>query len=1640
MMGIGTFGGGAIFRRKICWLFILVSCIFVAILNISEASNVESIGVQAGGGSEASASATEEGTSSETSEVSPDISVRLLDPNMQFPEPGKVGDAVTSKDSAADAKIKLPDKPKFEGDIEEVSEGAGISPFDKATSTDDLPSYQFEKLQEGPYIYHMPLDAEKAKLKDIKKLKYTVDPEVSFTEYEIGKDVARDSEMYYSLKEKVANEKKVLSEVLKVVKEAEEYRQNIDSTIRGLVLTVNQIKDSIAQNEEQLKNMKKTGTVPNVSIVAQEDEISRLRLKYQESYGHLMSEKRKRDSAINLSLKAKQQQLNIEERIKRTEDKIRLLEAQLDIHEDSSVPMEALEILKEPEVEIKQDYIPDEYSLAQRRSDVDITPGSYEISHGLEAEESTGAPEESPVASPVRPIVPEISRVPKSQELGTLSVSDISVGSSIGVPKEISEHPQKVASGLDSSSIATATVSSKPVSRFPIFDIGKYLSSALSGLGVSNSDSLFSTKVGEISSNINIINFAMSCLYELDFYLKQLNMRSNTNYSSQDAMKVCRQVWRESFSDMVRFYGTVTPATLRAIFKSSMQNDQEASSTLANYYVEEQFTTMVKHIQVGSASSCKNVVSQLFKSADFQDSLIDLICVNFDKYYNLYSEMVPNREQLMLLASKLAVYASAPYSHDSAPFSNTNDLDQMIMEFDFENLSTSSKLYDQCLKIFSGNYGPGSIYGLSNNSVQSVCTLAQNAFTSALPHGVNVVIFSSKQLSLELIPLLSGTQNISFYGQSVSPQSSEVLLPRDVSVSTGGSKVSSGHSLAPQSVSELSPTLQLSLHTLDEQSKIQKFLEEQQRTIQGILGASLSGADLHKIVGILHDIDSRQKGVETRIIGASPIPEIQATIVALSGDQSSMGSGLGSIGASSIASSKPGEIGIESSLEITVAGFYLDRIASQQDSLSSQISQLEAVLRSPSLSNEDRSITESILKDSESRKAELSKKYEEAVNSVSSLGISVSEGSGLSAGISSSLSPSISVSTPTSKFAFERSVEDLKNLYMEISGSNKDAQKISESLYSTAISDSSLKNELDSVSRKIQRIALKLVKIEKKLQQPNLSFKSKSDLDDFKKTLQKLLHLSRLNIEKLKVVERSNTSLISQQEFGSSVKALSSHSLSPIMTQTAMSQVPLPSSTSKISSLLVKIQRIQTEISKFLSILRTRKLQRHERKSLKKLFSEADPRLSLLLRLVLKAVSGFNSVQLVEFSQRYLDQIQGIYVVEKELLRDYLSLSKRPESSPDGVKINSLIKDLSDKQAQILSALTAGKTAASIVSSRSSAGRIASERSNSASPSRIIEPEYVDATAPGFSKQKLVLPPIPLFKSPAMKEPLYKYSNVRKDDRGVPIVAGPVAGSRVGEAALDYIEKALNRQKISGLYPEGFEVPGSSASKLQKHKTKVEVSVTKPSNRDTFCTRHGYSTMNENGNRISYRIYVKGPRILPRSSVTTIDRRTACNIGSLLQEIRTTKECAKVLYPTLLRLGFSVSQARAEKVCLAIGIDGKETKCSSFNSFRTSSPYTLSQLEESRALSLFSSLSRSLASGSLPKSQLFTQHLVCHIIESMVGALGKGEKFSSFQAYECAAAFEQQASNDGNPLTTSQISVILNSCIEAGFPSSGNRL
>ncbi|KAH8738969.1 hypothetical protein FG386_003294 [Cryptosporidium ryanae] len=1627
MMGIGTFGGGAVFKGRLCWLFI-VSCVFIALLNISDASKNENVAVQAGG-PESSTSATEEGSASESPETSPEVSVRLLDPHLPFPEPKKMEDSEKGADSGE--KVKLPEKPRFEGEIEEVSEGAGISPFDKATSTDDLPGYQFEKLQEGPYIYHMALDAEKAKLKDIKKLKYTVDPEVSFTEYEIGKDVAKDSEMYYSLKEKVAGEKKVLSEVLKVVKEAEEYRQSIDSTIRGLVLTVNQIKDSIAQNEEQLKNMKKAGTVPNVSIVAQEDEISRLKLRYQESYGHLMSEKRKRDSAINLSLKAKQQQLNIEERIKRTEDKIRLLEAQLDIHEDSSVPMEALEILKEPEVEVKQDYIPDEYSLAQRRSDIDLTPGSYDASHGLEAEESTGAPDESPVISPQRPHVSEISKVPKSQELGTLSVSDISVGSqSVGVPKDVSEHSQKTVGGGFGSPVATA-VSPKSVPQFPVFNIEKYLSSALSGLGTSNSDSLFSVKVKELSSNINIINFAMSCLYEIDFYLKQLNMRSNSNYSSQDAMKVCRQMWRESFSDMVRFYGTVTPATLRAIFKSSMQNDQEASSALANYYVEEQFTTLASHIHVGSLGSCKSVVSQLFKSADFQDSLVNLICVNFDKYYNLYSEMIPNKDQLMLLASKLAIYSSAPYSYDSAPFSSTNDLDQMIMEFDLSNLSTPSKLYDQCLRVFSGNYGPGSIYGLSNNAVQSVCTSAQNAFNSALPHGVNVVIFSTKQLSLELIPLLSGTQNISFYGQSIS-QGNEVLLPRDVSISAGSG--GSAHSLAPQSVSELSPTLQISLHALDEQSKVQKFLEEQQKAIQGILGNPLSGIDLHKIVSILSDIDSRQKGVETRIIGASPIPEIQATLASLPGDQSSVGSGLGPIG-----SSKPGEIGIESSLEITIAGFYLDRIASQQDSLSSQISQLEAVLRSPTLSNEDRSVTESILRDSESRKAELSKKYEEALSSVSSLGLSVPEGSRLS-GLSSSLSPSLSVSTSSSKFAFERSIDDLKNLYMEILDSNKEAQKISESLYSSSVSDSSLKNELDSVSKKVQKLSLKLAKIEKRLQQPNLSFKSKSDLDDFKRILQKLLHLSRSNIEKLRIVERSNTSSISQQEFGSSVKASSPHSLSPIMTQTVMSQVPLPSSTSKISSLLVKIQHIQSEISKFLALLKSRKLQKAERRSLKKLFSEADPRLSLLLRLVLKLVSGLNHAQLSEFSQMYMEQIQRVYSVEQELLRDYLALSKRSETSSDGIKISSLIKDLSNKQAQILAALTTGKLAAGVSSLRTPAGRRESEGS-SISPTKISEPEYVDQTAPGFSKQKkLVLPAIPLFKHPVVRRPAFKYGNVKKDARGVPIVSGPIAGSRVGEVALDYIEKALNRQKTVGLYPEGFEIAGSSSDKPIRQKPKVETSPTaKPGGKDTFCTRHGYSSMSSRGNNISYRFYVKGPKILPRSTVTTIDRRTACNIGSLLQEVKLAKECSRLLYPTLLRLGFSVSQARTEKVCLAIGIDGKELRCSSFNSFRTSSPYLFSQIEESRAAALFASLSRSLSSGSLPRSQLFTHHLVCHIIESMVGALGKGEKFTSFQAYECAAAFEQQASNDGNPLSANHLSVILNSCIEAGFPSNGDK-
>ncbi|POM83566.1 hypothetical protein CmeUKMEL1_08035 [Cryptosporidium meleagridis] len=1570
-------------RAKLAWLCIFLVFLFLTIDQTLGASQRKSVdqATQTGPNNQES-SMTEEADSSEAeaNEQSPDISIALMDPSGNFPAP-KEYSQVDQGTSTESHKVVIPKAPAFQGEIEEVSEGEGvISPFDKQTSTDDLEFAQFEKIKEEPFIYSMPIDSEKAKLRDIKQLQYTVEPEVSLDEYEIGKDVAKDSELYYSYKEKVANEKKVLSEVLKVVSDAEKYRKSIDDNIKSLILSVNQIKDAIGQHEEQLLNMQKSGTVPNVSIVAQEDEIARLKLRYQEAYGHFMSEKRKRDSAINLVFKARKQQLNIEERIKRTEEKIKLLESQLDIHEDPSVPVEPLEILKEPDVEVKQSYIQDDLSLVPRRSDVDMTPNSYDASHGLEAEESTGAPEESPVSPDI--LVEKPVKTPE-----TLSIPEISPIT----PKDVSVNPI----ATDTTTITATQVPTS--SKFQKFDITKFVKAALSSYFVDQAQ--LNQHASSVASKINLINFAMSCIFEVDLLFKKLNLRNGSSYNSSDAIKVCRQVWRESYTEMVRFYKTFTPSTLRAIFKLSIQADQEAVSVLTNYYVEEQFATIAKHVDGTSLPACKSVVTQLFKSADFQESLIDSICQKYSYYLNEYSELITNRDQLKLFAAKLAVFGSAPYSYDSAPFSSSNDLDQMISEFDYNSLTSGSSFYAQCLKIFSSSYGPESIYGLSNNAVQSVCTSAQATFNKALPHGVDVVIFSSKLFPIDLIPLLSGATTISFYGLTLTG-STEVLLPKDVSASPHAS-------LPPQSISDLSPALQISLQVLDEQSKTQKFLQEQQKSINKILENPLSTSDMHKIVDVIKQLNDKQKAVEQEIIGASPIGEIQRIFIAVPESKTSL------------------EVSAEASIEVSVASMFVERVSSQQNALSSQISQLESILRSPSLSQEDRTLTKEILKDTETRKSELASQLEEAISSIPASISGISDSPSISMSSSISISPSA-----TDKTAFDSSITELKTLYMDISNSNKEAQRLVQNIGSSPISDSSMKNDFESLTKKVQKVSSKLSRINRKLQQPNISFKSKDEIEEFKKILQKLLHASRQLTEKLKSLER-NISGNSQ-----AMNATPSLTLSPILTQSTLSKSPLPSSTSKISSLLVRIQHVQSQIEKYLSVLRERRLQKNERRALKKFFADVEPRLNVLYKLLIKISSTHNQAQLADFALRYFEQIMEVYNTQKLLLKNYLIYSKRSETSSDGVKINSMISDIAEKQSNIEKLFSDAGSKKGVTSQKDAS---VSEFNSVSSPSSIIEPEVLTKPAPGYQKpKKLILPTIPYFRRPSVPKPRLNYSNVRRDERGVPITSGPVVGSKVGEKALDYVEKALVRQKTPGLYPEGYVVPGSAARKPVRpsrgQKTEVSSSI-KPQNRDVFCTRIGYSSMTPRGNQIAFRLYMKSTKILPRSSVSTMDRRNACDISSSIQETKTAKECARILYPTLLRLGYTVSQSRVEKVCVAIGIDGKVEGCSSLISYRSSSPYAFTPLEEERANKLYSIFYKLQTIGTIPQSSI-PFHLVCHVFESMKASLQKNETFSSFFAYECSSAFEQQASHDGHPFTTSQSNAILKACEESGFPSS----
>lgn len=1564
-------------RTRFTWLYLfLIFYLFFVFIGISKTleATTNDVGTQASPKSEESSpSTTEEAESSveSSNESSPEISVTFLNSKDQVPPPPSNMGAISAARESDEHKIKMPKAPKFGGD-EEVSEGAVLtSPFDKQTSTDDLDFVRFEKVPGDQFIYQMPVTPEKIKLRDIKPLEYKVEPEISVDEYQIGKDISKDSELYYSLKEKVANEKKVLSEVSKVVIDAEEYLKSIDSSIRSLVLAVNQVKETILQNEEQLANMQKTGTTTNVSIVAQEDEIARLKLRYQEIYGKLMSEKRKRQSAIDLSLKAKQQELDIKERIKRTEDKISLLEDQLAIHDEPSIPSEPLELLKETEPEIKQQYVPDEYSLVPRRSDVDMSPASYDVSAGLEVEESAGPSEESvepeiKEETPVKPIKPS--------EEAPLSISEMTTSiSGTDFSKELPEHP-------------ATEVTSKPTAQFNQFDLTKYFQESLPDCG-SDSD-LMKSKKSNLSKRVNVVNFAMSCIYEVDFYLKQLNFHCNSNFNSSEALKICRKVWRDSFNHMVRFYGTFAPSTIRAIFKTSIQNDQEAVSSLTNYYVEDQFEAIAKHVDINSPSSCKHVVGQLFKSGDFQESLIESICKNLVYYYNSYDNLISDKNQLMLLAAKIAVYASAPYSFDSAPYSNSNDLDQMIMEFDFKSLTSSANFYAQCLKVFGFNYGPSSIYGLSNNSVQSVCTNAQSIFTKALPHGVEIVIFSTKQFAAELVPLLKGSDNVSFYG--VSMDQGEVLLPKDVSASS--------NSLHPVSVSELSPALQISLQTLDEQAKTQKFLQEQQESIKKILQNPLSTGDMHKVVEVLSELNEKQRAVERSILSVSPLPEIQSVIVSIPG---------GSINSLS----KSADPQLDISNEFTVLGVFMQGLSNQNVVLDSQISQLETILKSPTLSNEDRSITQSLLKDTEKRKSNLNSYYDEAANSLSVSSV-IPEISGMS------LSPS--VIPGSEKARFDKSIHDLKLLFADLSESNKECLKLLDSVSSSSVSDSSLKNELESVRRKTKKVSSKLQKISKKLQQPNISFKTEDEIEEFKKLLARLIDSSKSYSNRLRAIERSNSQ--GTEGLNSGI----SHSLSPMLSQSVLSQVPLPSVTSKISSLIVKIQHIQSQIQKFLAQLKMRKLHKNERKNLKKLFADIDPKIVILYKLIIKLNSTHNLSQVNNFSQRYSEEIIEIFNRQKKFLRDYLLLSNRGDSSPDGIKINGMVNDLSSKQSNIEKILASGLK-------KSAVSKEVSQIEQSASP--VIEPELLSKTPPGYKPKKLELPALPLFVKPYSR-PKIKYGKIRKDSRGVPIVSGPNAGTNVAEKALDYIEKALDRQKTVGVYPENYRVSAGTPKKSAKLKLQIDPSVTKSAAKDMFCTKHGYSSMSVRGNNIAYRLYTKSPKILPKSAVTTIDKKTACDIASLLKDVKIGKECAKTLYPTLSRLGFSVSLNRTEKICGAIGIDGKAEGCSSLISYRTSKPYNFATLEEERAAALFSQLSKLQSVGTLSASSNVSQHLVCHVIESMKASLVSGESFSSFLAFECSLAFEQQASHDGNPFTSTQLAAILKACEAAGFPTS----
>ncbi|OII77476.1 hypothetical protein cand_016360 [Cryptosporidium andersoni] len=1653
-------------RKYTIWYLLCFALLYLTVARSSSSSYEQS----------ESSDSTPDG-SSEGSQSS-DLSIDFLDTSVAFPPPPS-----SFKDPNDNKRFShkelLPSMPKFRGlvgEVEEVSEKA-VSPFKtpkkKESNTNGSGPFDFIHIMDKgipsnmPFIVTLPNEPEKIKLRDMKaKLDINIEPEVSFTEYEIGKDIRRDSQFYYELKENLFNDKKIHKEVTEVVRNAEEYRASIDSNIRSLITSVNQIKHLYEDMEAKFKKMKKSN-IPEESLIAHEDEIARLKLKYQESYGYLMSEKRKRDAAIDIIMKSKQQLLNIDERIKRTQEKLNVFENQLDIHENSSVPTDELEILQETEIETKQGYLPDEVSIAPHRNDVDISARSYDESLMLEAEESTGVPEMSsqspqnsqnqifdiaadeslnslnphlsgsPVASltpsPVIPLTPS----PDSSTLSQVSLKSPpvpppqspvpSTPSPIISPQSPIISPQSPVPSIPISHSLPQTSGSDLGSEF---DIYKFVQFALTSYSSSISEGEYNQRVEELAKRINIINFAMSCIYEVtEFFLfLSLDDSSESSYTAADALKVCRQIWRDSFHSMVKHYVTIPPATLRTLFKTAIQQHSEAVKSLSNFYREDQFNTMVESINIESFESCKTIVDNLFKEADFSEEVITRICITMQETYKKYSRHIKDHAALINYASRIAVYSVIPYSYDTAPFQHNNDLDQMIKRFSFKSLSSSSTFYSQCLEHYSAVYGPNSTYEMAHKIVQEICTSVQSLFSKALPHGVNVVIFSTKQVPTEMIPLFSGATEMVFYRYK---SQSDILIPKE----------SSESSLDPGVPADLSPELQLTLNILDQQSKTQDFLQEQQTQLKQILEKPLNSDDTHQILNVLASLNSKQREIERNLAVTSP------TITQIISGFREYSQSLPSIPMSSAGTA---EI---STVDTSMVQNFLKAVENQRQLLDQQQEQLLILMQQPSLSPADRSMTSMLLSDTESRKINLSNQVEASFQSFS---------------MASPLSPESPLSSVSQtgilshdNSALSDAISNLRILFMEVTATSEEVSKILSGISASTLSPES-HNAVNSLNKKIQKVNSKLGSINKRLQKPSNYITRIEDADEINSILMRLLSSIKVYMNKCKKIERSGLGFSTI----SSADITPPESLSPLLTDSVKEKFPSPQFVAKISSNIVRTQNNQGHIKEFLDIMATRRLAEKERKKLKKLFDDSGERLRSIVRNITRLAANSNSDQLLNFADRFNSTLVDIFINQQNLLKTYLAISGRGENSQDGISINQAVVKLTNGLSEIMNYLGTNKfdettyspsplldnqlssISTSPLSPKSGRNITKSPISRFGSSEIVpnfrmlpIESPMVKISAPGQkSNNRLQLPVIPLFRKPHIEKPIYEYNKSRKDSRGVPIVAGPLAGSNVGQKALSYVEKALKRQQTSGIYPQGFKIQGSNIYK------QLPISVispllgsntsttTKIMNRDIFCIKYGYKSMSISSHHRAYRLFAKAPKILPKGVV--MDRRSACDIAFKISEVNTLQGCTNIIYPSLVNLGYSISGHRAQKVCQAILVESSTTNiggdCSQFVSHRTKSKYNFTPLENERATKMFLNFSR-LGSEVGVKTVQLSHHTICDFVESMKLVLFPGEKFESYRAYECLGAFEQHLLLESANLTENHIRGILKACQDSGF-------